>query len=278
MKSLLKRTLTGGLFVGAVIASIFLGHIAFSILFFVITLIGLHEFYSNLSKNGINVQTISGIIIGALIFSIVSVVSILNNHFALLFLILPLVFSIFIIELYRKKENPFTNIGYTILGVVYIAIPFSLLNFLSNPLFEDNTYTYSLVLSIFILTWTNDTFAYLTGVTIGKHRLFERHSPKKSWEGFIGGILFSLIAAYLLYRFMPSNLTIIDWLVFAFIISVIGTLGDLVESMFKRSIGIKDSGNLLPGHGGILDRFDGILIAVPFLFCYLIFIKTFFNI
>jgi len=143
-------------------------------------------------------------------------------------------------------------------------LPFSLLNFILfikdwQPL---------ILLSVFVTIWVNDTGAYLTGVTIGKHRLFERISPKKSWEGFIGGAVFALLSGYVFSLLIPE-IQLINWLVFSEIIVVFGTFGDLIESLMKRTVGVKDSGDLIPGHGGLLDRFDSMLLAAPVIFIYL---------
>lgn len=283
MKNLIVRAISGAVFVGLVIASILVNHIFFSILFLIITILCLHEFYSNVKKSGIAVQGTLGTIIGALLFSIIATICIgsykgLDDLFFLYSAIIPLLFVVFIVELWRKKANPFTNIAYTILGIAYIAVPLGAMNFLLNPEMEEGVYITSIVLGIFILSWTNDTFAYLTGILFGKRRLFERHSPKKSWEGFWGGFAFTILGAYLLYRFVPDTyLGLRDWIAIGIITSVIGTLGDLVESMFKRSLNVKDSGTIMPGHGGILDRLDGIIIVIPFIFCYLTFFKGFFS-
>lgn len=282
MKNLIIRSISGAVFVGLVIASILVSHIFFSSLFLLITILCLYEFYSNVKNSGIAVQGTLGIIIGAILFTIISVICIGLNKgidlFILMSVIIPLLFIVFIVELWRNKPNPFTNIAFTILGIVYIAVPLGAMNFLLNPEMEEGVYLTSIVLGLFALSWTNDTFAYLTGILLGKHRLFERHSPKKSWEGFWGGLIFTLIFAYVLYRIVPDTyLNLFDWIVIGVIVSVIGTLGDLVESMFKRSLNVKDSGKIMPGHGGMLDRLDGILIVLPFIFCYLSFFKDFFS-
>jgi len=176
----------------------------------------------------------------------------------------------FIIELFRKNDTPFVNVAYTLLGVLYIVLPFAMLfhlGFYTNNSFSEH-YSYQIILGIFILLWTNDTGAYLSGRFFGKHKLFERISPKKTWEGAIGGGILALIVAYVISIYF-TNLTLTDWIITGALIVVFGDLGDLIESMLKRSFGIKDSGKLLPGHGGILDRFDALLLAVPFVYSYL---------
>jgi phosphatidate cytidylyltransferase len=187
-------------------------------------------------------------------------------------ILVPLSFSVFIFELFRNKQNPLQNIATTLLGLFYIALPLSLLVFIPNISLENGVFKKGLLLGFFILIWTNDTFAYLIGVKFGKNKLFERVSPKKSWEGSFGGFLFSIIVAYILSLFF-IDLNTMEWIGMAIIIVVFGSIGDLIESLFKRSLNIKDSGNILPGHGGILDRLDAVLIAAPFVFFYLLLIN-----
>ena len=181
---------------------------------------------------------------------------------------IPLIIFVFINELYRNNKKPFSNIAYTLLGIVYIAFPLSLFNFFvfrGSPIVY---YTPNILLGFFILLWAYDTGAYLFGVSLGKHRLFPRISPKKSWEGFLGGAITSLIISYFISTYF-SELQFQHWIVISFIIIVMGTFGDLVESLFKRSINLKDSGKIFPGHGGILDRIDSILLSAPIVFTYL---------
>lgn len=174
-------------------------------------------------------------------------------------------------ELYLKNENPIHSWAYTMLGQMYITLPLSLINILAfgsgdaEEMAEPNML---LPLSIFILLWTNDTGAYCTGSLFGKHKLFPRISPGKSWEGSIGGGVLSLIVAGLIGYWANSNgevqsLNIPVWIGLGLVVVVFGTWGDLVESLFKRTIGVKDSGKILPGHGGMLDRFDSSLLAIP---------------
>ena len=174
-------------------------------------------------------------------------------------------------ELYLKNENPIHSWAYTMLGQMYITLPLSLINILAfgsgdaEEMAEPNML---LPLSIFILLWTNDTGAYCTGSLFGKHKLFPRISPGKSWEGSIGGGVLSLIVAGLIGYWANSNgevqsLNIPVWIGLGLVVVVFGTWGDLVESLFKRTIGVKDSGKILPGHGGMLDRFDSSVLAIP---------------
>ncbi len=272
MNNFLQRTLTGAVFVILVIGSILWNHYAFSFVFLVFTILGVSEFYALISKTESKPFGFSGILISGFLFLITSYIAISNINIHFLLLLLPLLFADFIIELFRNHKTPFQNIAYTFTGIFYVALPMSLLNFISNPSFSQGIYSKGILIGFFLLIWSNDTFAYLTGMKFGKHKLFERVSPKKTWEGSIGGLIFSLIVAYILSIFV-KELNSIQWLGMSIITVVFGTLGDLTESLLKRSLGIKDSGNILPGHGGILDRFDAVLLAAPFVFIYLILIS-----
>jgi phosphatidate cytidylyltransferase len=280
-KNLIQRILTGTVFIIVLVGCIMWNAWSMAGLFLLITILGLHEFYKLSEKSGAQPQKWYGIIIGALIF----IITFIQNGFSISlsgFLVIPFFFLPFFIELYRKKENPFANIGWTLLGVLYVAFPFVMLintflpqGFLASPLKSDffpsyghPVYDYRPLLTIFVLIWISDTMAYVCGRLFGKHKLWERISPKKTWEGFIGGFIFTVVAGgmignWILYN--PHNYSQeIKWICVAAVISVTGMLGDLVESLFKRSINVKDSGTILPGHGGILDRFDALLLATPF--------------
>ena len=176
-------------------------------------------------------------------------------------------------ELYLKKENPVLNWAYSMLSQLYIGLPFALLNVLAfhnDPGSEYSSVSYNpiLPLSIFIFLWLNDTGAYCIGSLIGKHRLFERISPKKSWEGFFGGLILSLASSQAFAWFAPE-INRMNWLGLAATVVLFGTWGDLIESLLKRTLGVKDSGNVLPGHGGMLDRFDSVMLAVPASYIYI---------
>lgn len=270
---MLKRAITGAFFVALLVGAMLWHEYALASIFFIATLLGLMEFYRITEEEDLEVQKIYGLFLGlaSYIIIVLSGLSILEAKFTIL--IIPLVMFTYVIELYRKKNKPFRNLSYKLLGLLYISAPLALLNCFGFLHGDGNTYTYEPVLGFFILIWINDTMAYLTGMTMGKTLLFKRISPKKTWEGTIGGGVFTLIAAYVLSLFFDS-LTLIDWLFIAAIIVTFGSLGDLIESMLKRSLNIKDSGKLLPGHGGILDRFDAVFISSPLILTYLVLVYT----
>jgi phosphatidate cytidylyltransferase len=236
-------------------------------------MMGLWEFYGLAEKTGAKPNKTLGIILGIVTYSVV-----IPYHFPvdvpfhkIALIALPLVVIIAIAELYRKKDNPFTNIAYTIFGVVYVVLPFALFNFFVSDLI---TYEYHFALGFFCMVWANDTGAYLSGKAFGKHKLFERISPNKTWQGSVGGVILTIGVAVLFSWIWDNNFDgLVHWLVVAVIIGVVGGLGDLVESMFKRSIDVKDSGNIMPGHGGILDRFDAVLLAAPCVFAYIMLVR-----
>jgi phosphatidate cytidylyltransferase len=273
------RALTGTVFVIVLVGCILWRFESFAILFLVVTILGLWEFYGLAEKTGAKPQKVLGTMLGA--YMIISIA--LGAWYGggrLSILLVPFLFLPFMVELYRKQPHPFTNIAYTLLGVVYVALPFSLLLLIAHndtASTWNNSYNKHLVLGFFLLMWTSDTGAYLSGRTFGKHKLFERISPKKTWEGTIGGAVFCIAVASTFGHFPYTwGLNTFHWIVIALIIVVAGNLGDLSESMFKRSINIKDSGTILPGHGGILDRFDAAIIAAPFVFTYLVMAKHWF--
>ncbi len=270
MNNFIKRTLTAAVFVTVLLGCTFWNQYSFTILFLIITILGVWEFYGLAEKADNQPHKLLGTAAGALLFISNAFVAMDFYEPRLLLINIPVIFLIFILELYTKALNPFKNIAFTLLGIIYIALPFSLLNYITS---YNDTYSYEVVFGFLFILWSNDTGAYLTGSVIGKHKLFPRVSPGKSWEGSAGGALFSYVVAFVISRWYTS-ITTMDWMVIATILIVIGTLGDLVESLFKRSIGVKDSGNILPGHGGILDRFDSLIMAVPFVFSYLYLVKT----
>ncbi|MEI6489239.1 MAG: phosphatidate cytidylyltransferase [Bacteroidota bacterium] len=269
MKNFFTRTLTAGAFVAVLLGCTYYSRIAFSVLFFIITILGLLEFYNLVGKSGAYPQKLVGTAFGGLIFLLSALICSHNLPPIILVLTFPIIALVFILELFRNKEKPFSNIGFTLLGLFYVAIPFSMLNFITT---SKGTYNFTVLFGVFFILWCNDAGAYIVGSLIGKHKLFPRISPAKSWEGSIGGALISYAIVFIISGWYTS-ISFFDWLIIATILIVIGTLGDLVESLFKRSINVKDSGTLLPGHGGILDRFDSLIISTPFIFAYLYLIQ-----
>ncbi|PKV67096.1 phosphatidate cytidylyltransferase [Pontibacter ramchanderi] len=261
------------LIVGVLGAALFIGGIIFSewtffILFLGLTVLGTLEFYRLAGTVGIRANKVYGTLMAASIFIVFFLVDKEYMPTELLYLFLPALFLIFVLELYRKEPQPFTNIAFTILGILYIAIPFSLLQLLG---YLQGEYRWQPILGLLLLIWSSDTGAYIAGKNFGKNKLFERISPGKTWEGWIGGTVLTVLVSWLLSMFF-LDLELYQWVGVAIIVSVFGVLGDLVESLLKRSLGVKDSGTLLPGHGGILDRFDSLVMVVPFIVAFL---KTF---
>lgn len=265
MKTLLIRSLSGLVFAILVIGSMIFDQAMLVGLFSAFTAIGTWEYFKMAEKKEQNLQTITGSILVILAYFIVAFIGLDYIPFESIGILFPLILIVFIIELFRKQENPIQNIAFSILPIFYIGIPMASASFLFKIQAEHN---YHFILAFFILMWSYDSFAYLTGVSMGKHRMIERISPKKSWEGFIGGIVLSLGIAVLIGYFF-KDLSYLQWAIMSLIISTTGTFGDLIESMFKRSVGVKDSGKIMPGHGGILDRFDAALVAMPFVVAYL---------
>jgi len=265
VSNFLKRALTAGAFVAVLLSATWFSHLTFFLLFFVITVLGLWEFYTLSEKAGNKPQKIAGTVTGAFLFGANAYVSFGDHDLRSLALLIPVFFLVFILELFRKKENPFGNIAYTLLGIFYVALPFSLLH---HILTISGSYSYEILFGCWFILWSNDSGAYLAGSAFGKHKLFPRVSPGKSWEGSIGGAIIAYVITWIISGWYQS-ITRTDWFIIASILIVIGTLGDLVESLYKRSLNVKDSGRLLPGHGGILDRFDSLLMAIPFVFTYL---------
>jgi phosphatidate cytidylyltransferase len=226
----------------------------------------LREFYKLAGLDGYLPLRFWGILSGVLIYTLSFMVQMDLIEPVIFYLIFPLSSIIYFIKLYKKSdEQPFTNIAYTFLGILYVALPFSLLHVIA---FCTGSYQFDLVTGILLLTWASDTGGYFAGTLFGKTKLFQRISPKKSWEGFIGGAILTLVIAFLLSNFVVI-LPLWKWMTIGILTVTAGTYGDLVESLFKRSIKIKDSGESLPGHGGFLDRFDALLLSLPFIAAFL---------
>lgn len=266
MKEFYTRSIWGILFVTVLTGSILIGSYTFASLFLVLSGFALREFYALCRKAGYSPQVYSGLVSGAAIFVLSYFVAQKSLTFNTFNYLLPLIYAIPVYELFRKKKEPLANIALTSFGIIFVSIPFSLLNFLAFHNAQGMpVYDYALLISLFVFIWTGDSGAYIFGVRFGRHRLFERISPKKSWEGLVGGVITAIFAAWVLSIIFPYyQFSVLAAMAFLVVIS--GTLGDLIESMIKRSIGVKDSGRFMPAHGGLLDRFDSILLASPLIY------------
>ena len=267
-KNFIVRTITGVLFV-AILVTCFLRPISMIFLFALVTGLTVWE-YGGLVNEWDDIQVNRFISTAAGVYLFLAFAGYCTGYTPATVFIPYLVTVIYLIisELYTKAPNPINNWAYAMLSQMYIALPYSMINVLA---FQSNaegevSFNYLLPLSLFIFLWVNDTGAYCCGSLFGRHKLFPRVSPGKSWEGSIGGAIFVVIAAAVigyLVGGMQGGYSIPVWIGLGLTVVVFGTLGDLVESLFKRTLGIKDSGSILPGHGGMLDRFDSSLMAIP---------------
>lgn len=280
MNKFLIRTISGAVYVAIVVCSIFLGkwtdnallgNAVFACVFFVIGIIGIYEYVHNLELKGVKSNKPMAFIAGIATYVALTIFPkdgtcpdpITLYYFAMIMVgLVPVLYlTTFLVQLWHNDSEPFTTVGHTLLPSIWIMTPLALLN-------DVQSVGAGLTMMIFILIWVNDSFAYMTGMLLGKHKMWERHSPNKTWEGTIGGVVFCIAAAIFFGPLFYPHIHIMEWAIIGLICSVVGTLGDLVESMFKRYCGVKDSGNIMPGHGGVLDRFDSILMAVPFVLLF----------
>ena len=236
----------------------------FLVLFLVIGVLAQLEFYKLVGSISDNLPlTFYGTFCGVVMHVLTFFIEKGDLAYQYYYVLSPLLTFIFFIKLYKSKdEKPFKNIAYTFLGIIYVALPFTLLTVLAY--IKNDTYDPHIVLGCLFLLWASDSGAYFAGTKFGKTKLFERVSPKKSWEGSIGGMIAAMVVATIISKYY-TNYSAFHWYVIGVIIVVAGTYGDLVESLFKRSINIKDSADTIPGHGGFLDRFDGLLLSIPFI-------------
>jgi phosphatidate cytidylyltransferase len=269
MKNFLLRSLTGSVYVVLVVAGVIVNSSAFVALFSLVVILCLQEFYGliNVSKRAsVNpyFHCFGGLVLFATGYFYAS--GILGKLILVPYLIY-IVISL-ISELYRKNQDPLMNLAYTLLGQCYIALPLSVLCSLAFGVDDSGIhYSQTPVLALFVFIWVNDTGAYLVGITLGKRRLFERISPKKSWEGFFGGLVFTTLSSLVFFHY-EQGIPYYHWIGLAVTVVVFGTWGDLIESHLKRTLDVKDSGRSLPGHGGFLDRFDSLLFAIYGMFFY----------
>ncbi len=266
MNNILVRSLSGAVFISLILIPLFISKELATGVFSFFMILGLIEFYKLFEKNEhIAIRWEVGTAIGVLIFGIFILVIFEIFPNLILFLVPPLIMKLFIFEIWRKAKNPFYNIAVLGLGLLYVVLPFTLLIYV---LHEDNS-PFPLLAGMFLLIWTNDTFAFLSGKFFGKTKLIERISPNKTWEGTVGGVIFTLIGA-LAIAFLFDEERLFFWIISALIIATTSIYGDLLESMFKRNSGVKDTGSIMPGHGGILDRFDATIFTIPFFLAWMI--------
>lgn len=271
MKNLIIRALTGIIFVVVLVSAICIHPIFFLILFCIITGLTLWEFGSLVKHyENTNLQRAVNVLGGVYLFiaTFVYANGLTDGKIFLPYLLF--IMLTMIAELYYKAPNPINNWAFTLFAQIYCAGSFSMLNFIGA---EPGTpgvmsYTPLFIMAIFIFVWLDDTGAYLVGSLIGKRKLFERISPKKSWEGFFGGLILVLASSQAFAWFAPE-ISRLNWLGLATTVVLFGTWGDLIESLLKRTLGVKDSGHILPGHGGMLDRFDSVMLAVPASYIYI---------
>ena len=281
LKNLTVRTLSGAVLAAVLFGATLLSPWGYVALLAVITAVGVWEFYNLAQGCGYSAQRVMGTSLavilfgfGAAIFASVAVARSLEAERVILAAILyglVAVPSVFVCELFRRQEHPIANVAVTLAGVLYVALPAALM--LAVPLLLSNGAGWNPWCALcYILTiWANDSFAYLAGVAFGKHRMCERISPKKSWEGFVGGVVAAVGFAVLWGWLLDGNMLV--WAGLGGVVAITGVAGDFVESLFKRSAGVKDSGAIMPGHGGVLDRFDALFISAPYAVLYLILVS-----
>ena len=278
MKNFIQRAITGLIFVAVLIGCIIGSPLSFGLLFSIISAMATAEFCNLMNKyEGVCVNRNICVLGSVSLFLCFFYYGMNPAQTGIFIPYLIITIYLMVSELYLKKKHPLNSLAYAMLSQIYVGLPFALLNVLafhSNGWDSVSEYQFILPLSIFAFNWINDTGAYCTGMLLGKHPLFKRISPKKSWEGSIGGAVFSIAGAFALAHFFPIMSTA-AWVGMGLTVVVFGTWGDLTESLMKRHLGIKDSGNMLPGHGGVLDRFDSTIMAVPAAVVYLYFISLF---
>ncbi|WP_209406151.1 phosphatidate cytidylyltransferase [Pseudozobellia sp. WGM2] len=255
MREILRRSLTGAVYIILLLSVVFLSSDAFDFLFMVFGLACLNEYKKLVGLRGLHIYFAYLVLWWAYIYFVTKIWMV----YALLFCTITTNFTL-LVYLFSKKEKLFNTLQKFIIGLFYVGGGFI---FLTMIPYTNNDFVKFLIIGIFILIWVNDSFAYITGRAFGKHKLFSRVSPKKTVEGAVGGLLFAMATAYFLGKYEPI-VTPLQWVFISVVIVVAGSLGDLVESKFKRAAGVKDSGAILPGHGGMLDRLDSLVFAAPF--------------
>lgn len=271
LPNIVVRALAGAVFIGLLIGGILINEYTFAAVFSLLIGLILYEFYGLIEKSAnIPISKMINVLGGILLFAGAFVYQSFpcSQHFLAFVPYIVYLLVLFIRELYLKRKNPVQSLSYSLFGQIYIALPLAMSNCLT---FHSGNYNFVYILAVLVFIWVNDTFAYLTGMMLGKHRLFERISPKKSWEGFVGGAIFAMASSWFFYQFLQytHSLSLFTWIGLAATVVIFGTWGDLIESLIKRTLGVKDSGIMIPGHGGILDRFDSTILAIPAAVLYL---------
>lgn len=276
MTNFVRRTVTGAFIVVFVLGGIWLHPVSFFIVGAVIIAGTQYEYYLMAKNDSVRPQAAMGMLTGLALYIISTLVAAGFVPVNAFLWIIPLAFIVLTAELFRKTEKPFDSLAHTFFSVLYTAVPVSLFPFaafghsgiLPLVLMTGVEFSPGIIIGFMLLLWANDTGAYLVGSVAGKHRLFERISPKKSWEGFFGGLVLTVAVSLLMPRWIGVTGKA-GWALIAVIIAVAGTIGDLVESMLKRSLGLKDSGTVMPGHGGFLDRFDSVVVSFPLVYLFI---------
>lgn len=271
MRTFLIRTFSGAFYAALIIGSIFAGPVVFGLVMLAFLLLGITEFHQIIKLSGRAPSMILLVLSSALIYLTGYLITLGILPTNAVGIAVFVYFLAVIIQFFSNSEKVIEKTGAVLLGISYLTIPLLILNLLYYNDFTFNQSDNYILLGLFFITWLNDTFAYIIGSWLGKHKLAERISPNKTLEGSAGGFIFSIAGAYFL-SLVFDQIDRVDWIILAAIIVVFGTFGDLLESVMKRSAGLKESGKLIPGHGGILDRIDSILIAAPFVFIYIYFI------
>jgi phosphatidate cytidylyltransferase len=282
MKTFYIRTLSAIVFGVVMIAGFWYSVSTFLLLVFIINFVCLFEYFSLIQKipslNYRFFDVVVGITIGVSLNLVMLIPVYKEDLFTYMFVILPvLVLMFFVFQVFKREYYNLQPVAFSTLGLLYITLPLNLLiamgagiNFSNGPVLNRD-----IIFGILVLIWVNDTMAYITGSLLGKKKLIEHISPKKTIAGTIGGMVFCIVAAVIIAKCFSHRYTFTDWIVIGIIVAVFGTLGDLVESLLKRTAGVKDSGKIMPGHGGLLDRFDSFIFVIPFVFTYkLHFIQT----
>ncbi|NLY25830.1 MAG: phosphatidate cytidylyltransferase [Bacteroidales bacterium] len=273
VKDLITRAGAGVIYILVILLGVLGGRFSFLAVFGAILGVALFEFYRMVEKDTSHaISKIFNITLGGLIFFSVFLYLENINSYALLVMILVYMLILIASAIFIQRKDILHGIIYSVFGQIYITMPLSILMLISYS-YQNNLagegYDWVPILALFVFIWVNDTAAYFFGTLIGKHKLIEHISPKKSVEGFIAGIIFTLLASLIFGRLFPEFSTLF-WMGFAVVVALFGTLGDLFESLIKRTCIVKDTGHLIPGHGGILDRIDSLLVAVPAAYLFLI--------